>query len=203
MFWRPKNKKLLSCIISTIPDSYNEHFSFNTSFVPWGSYLLCCLNSAFAEASLFEEYNAVCSFKWFPFFLSLQNWTSKIYNRLWKNYAKLAVLFLKEGGSKWPQRLVNEVNINLDVQAFLQNILLSLVKRSWGMLTNFPQIIEANKNKHTCNQVQSSPLQRGKVYIKTEPNLIENAWFMSSKPSLSQDEKSRWRVLDETVLTVE
>lgn len=39
-------------------------------------------------------------------------------------------LFLKEGGSKWPQNLINEVNINSDVQAFLQNTLLSLVKKS-------------------------------------------------------------------------
>lgn len=127
-FWRPKIKKLLNCIISTIPDSHSEHF--NTSSVPRGTYLICCLNSALAEASLFEEYNAECSFKLFPFFFSLQNWISKIYIRLWKNYAELAVLFLKEGVSKWPQSLVNEVNINPDVWVFLQHTLFSLVKKN-------------------------------------------------------------------------
>lgn len=153
VFWRLKNKKLFNCIISTIPDSHNEHFSFNTLFVPWCSYLLWCLNSAFAEASLVEKYNTVCSFKWIPFFLSLENWTSKIYNRLWKNDAELAILFLKESGPKWPQSSVNEVNINPDVQAFLQNTPLTLVK-NFEDCTNFPQITEANKNKHTYNQIQ-------------------------------------------------
>lgn len=51
---------------------------------------------------------------------------------------------------EWLQSSVNETNTNPDVQAFLQNTPLALVKIPEECI-NFPQIIEANKNKHTYN----------------------------------------------------
>lgn len=53
---------------------------------------------------------------------------------------------------EWLQSWVNETNINPDLQAFLQNTPLALVK-NFKECISLTQIIEVNQLKHTSNQI--------------------------------------------------